>query len=101
MKKLALAALFLAALASPAGAVTTVKTAVLSTAWTDLGAGPMLLSFTGVAYFAVADTTPVATIPVGEGFQILSGSSFRIDSTSHIWVSSPGNAGVNAYSSVY
>ena len=100
MKKLALLALLLV-LPVPAGAVTTVKTPVLSTAWTDLGAGPLLLSFTGVAYFAVSDTNPAPGVPIGEGFQILSGSSFHIDSASHVWVSAPGPVGVNAYVSAY
>ena len=99
MKKLALAALLLLA-STPAWAVVTNKTALSNAGWTDLGAGPALLSFKGGAVFVVADTTP-STIPIGEGFQILSGSSFRVDSASHIWGSASGGSAASAYFSAY
>ena len=80
-------------------ATTTTRFALTNTAWTDLGAGPMLLSFKGSGVFAVADTTPA--IPLGEGFTMISGDSFYISSTSHVWGMAQGSAGVNAYVAAY
>jgi hypothetical protein len=99
MKKLFLISALLLASITPLFAVTTAKFAVTNAAWTDLGAGPMLVSFRGDGAFAVGDITP--TIPVGEGFSILSGDSFKVDSTSHVWATSKTNSGVTAYVSAY
>ena len=40
---------------SPAFAVSTAKFTLTSAAWTDLGAGPLLLSFAGSGVFAIGD----------------------------------------------
>jgi hypothetical protein len=96
LKMLALLSLFLA---SPLAAATTAKFTLTNTAWTDLGAGPLLLSFKGSGVFAVADTTP--TLSLGEGFTMISGDSFYINSTSHVWGSAKGAPGVTAYVSAY
>ena len=100
MKKLALLVLLLLA-STPAWAVTTTKATLTNAGWTDLGVGPMLISFRGAAGFAVADTTPAAAVPIGEGFQILNGSSFRVETTSHVWGSASGNSSVTVYTSQY
>ena len=84
---------------SPAFAATTGKIALTGSAWTDLGAGPMLLGVTGGAVYAIGDTTPA--IPKSEGFSIPSGESFYISSTSHVWGMSRDVFNVNAYVSAY
>jgi hypothetical protein len=87
-------------LVSPlAEAVATAKYALTNTGWQDLGVGPMLLSFRGNGVFAVGDVTPV--IPVGEGFSVLSGASYRVETASHVWGSATGSAGVTVYVSAY
>jgi hypothetical protein len=80
--------------ATPAFAVATTKYALTNSGWTDLGAGPMLLSFQGSGVFAVGDTTPTL---VNEGFGIRAGRSFPIKTTSHVWAKAPGAFSVNAY----
>jgi hypothetical protein len=91
-------ALFLS-LTAPSLAVTTAKFTLVNTAWTDLGPGPMLLSFKGSGVFAIADTAPA--IPLGEGFTMISGDSFYVSSTSHVWATTQGAAGVVAYVAAY
>ena len=98
MTRLLFAALFALSLTA-AMAVTTTKFVLNNTSWTDLGAGPMLLGFTGGAVYAIGDTTP--TIPKSEGFTIPSGESFKVDTTSHVWGMAKDVFGVNAYVSAY
>jgi hypothetical protein len=98
MKRLLFVALFILSLSS-AMAVVTTKFVLDNTTWTDLGAGPMLLGFTGGAVYAIGDTTP--TIPKSEGFTIPSGESFKVDTTSHVWGMAKDVFGVNAYVSAY
>ena len=100
MKKLLLISALLLVSIAPLEAVTTAKFSVSNAAWTDLGAGPMLLSFRGSSgVFVVADTTPA--IPIGEGFTIMAGDSMRVESTSHVWAASKDNLGVVAYVSAF
>jgi hypothetical protein len=80
--------------ATPAFAVATTKYTLTNSGWTDLGAGPMLLSFQGSGVFAVGDTTPTL---VNEGFGIRAGRSFPVKTTSHVWARATGAFGVNAY----
>ena len=92
-------ALFLL-LASPLMAATaTVKFTLSNTAWTDFGAGPLLLSFKGAGVYAVGDVAP--TIPTTEGFTMISGDSFYVSSTSHVWGMAKDNKGVTAYVAAY
>jgi hypothetical protein len=98
MKRLFLAVLFVLSLTA-AFAVVTTKFVLNNTTWTDLGAGPMLLGFTGGAVYAIGDTTP--TIPKSEGFTIPSGESFKVDTTSHVWGMARDAFSVNAYVSAY
>jgi hypothetical protein len=76
-----------------AAAVVTTKTVVTNSAWTDLGAGPMLLSFTGDGVYAIGDTTPSLT----EGFSIKKGASHALSTTSHVWVRATSSSGVSVY----
>lgn len=99
MKRLFLAALFALSLTAAAMAASTTKFVLTNSAWTDLGAGPMLLGFTGGGVYAIGDTTPA--IPKSEGFSIPSGESFYISSTSHVWGMSRDMFNVNAYVSAY
>lgn len=98
MKRLLFAAFFVLSLTS-AFAVVTTKFVLNNTSWTDLGAGPMLLGFSGGGVYAIGDTTP--TIPKSEGFTIPSGESFKVDTTSHVWGMAKDVFGVNAYVSAY
>lgn len=92
--------LILALLATPAMAVTSTVRFVLDNAhWTDLGPGPLLLGFKGAGVFAVSDTTP--TIPLTEGFTMISGDSRYITAASHVWAMSLNNQPANAYVSAY
>ena len=99
MKRLVLMLVLVTALAAPALAVATAKFTLTNTAWTDLGAGPLLLNFKGSGVFAVADTTP--SIPLSEGFTMLSGESFYVSTTSHVWGMAQGNPSVTAYVAAY
>ena len=74
---------------------TTGRIALSSSAWTDLGTGPLLLKFSGDAVYAIGDTTP--TIPLHEGFTIRAGKSARILTPSHVWAMAKGNSGAFAY----
>jgi hypothetical protein len=85
----------LASVATSAFAVATVKTTLVQSTWTDLGAGPLLLRFNGDGVYAIGDATP--TIPPGEGFAIRAGKSVKVMTTSHVWATSRGNASVSAY----
>jgi hypothetical protein len=89
-------AVFLAFLltATAAEAATTTKFTVTNAAWTDLGAGPMLLSFRGTGVYAVSDTTPSL---VQEGFGVAMGDSVAINTTSHVWAMAKDAANVDAY----
>jgi hypothetical protein len=99
MKRLLLVTFLVLSLTSAMAAVVTTKFVLNNTSWTDLGAGPMLLGFSGGGVYAVGDTTP--TIPKSEGFSIPSGESFYISSTSHVWGMSRDVFNVNAYVSAY
>jgi hypothetical protein len=99
MKRLVFALALVMALAAPALAVTTAKFTLTNAAWTDLGAGPLLLTFKGSGVFAVGDATP--SIPKSEGFTMISGDSFYINSTSHVWGMAQGAPSVTAYVSAY
>ena len=92
-------ALVLALTVAPALAVATAKFALTNTSWTDLGAGPMLLTFKGNGVYAVSDATP--TIPLTEGFTMITGESFHIATTSHVWAMATSNLGVTAYVAAY
>ena len=82
-------------LASPAFAVSTAKFTLNSASWTDLGAGPLLLSFTGSGVFAIGDAAPV--IPLSEGFTMIAGESVNVSTTSHVWAMAKGAPSANAY----
>ena len=99
MKRLLFAAFFALSLTAVLAATVTTKFVLNNTSWTDLGAGPMLLGFTGGAVYAIGDTTP--TIPKSEGFTIPSGESFKVDTTSHVWGMARDAFSVNAYVSAY
>lgn len=95
MKKLLLISAFLLASILPLGAVTTAKFALTNAAWTDLGAGPLLLSFRGSSgVYAISDATPSLT---SEGFTMIAGDSAPIKTTSHVWATSKDALGVTAY----
>ncbi len=81
--------------ASPAWAIATTKFTLTNGSWTDLGAGPLHLTFKGAGVYAVADATP--TLPAGEGFRIASGDSVNVRTSSHVWAMAQGAAGVTAY----
>jgi hypothetical protein len=93
---LALAAPLAVTQPPPARAVVaTTKFLLNPTTWTDLGAGPLLVSFTGSAVYAVSDTTPTL---VSEGLQIPSGTSLILGNTaSHVWAISIGPGAANAF----
>jgi hypothetical protein len=55
------------------------------------------LSFTGVGVYAISDTTPVSPLPLGEGFDVPSGGTATLNTTSHVWAMAAGNAGVSVY----
>jgi hypothetical protein len=76
-------------------ATTTSKYTVDNTAWTDLGSGPLLLSFKGDGVYAIGDTAP--TLPVTQGFTVPAGATSKIKSTSHVWAMARGAASVLAY----
>jgi hypothetical protein len=99
MKRLLLASLMLLSLTALVFAVSTVKFTLSNTSWTDFGAGPMLLTFRGTGVYAVSDVTPA--IPTTEGFTMISGDSFYVSSTSHVWGMAQGTAGVTAYVAAY
>jgi hypothetical protein len=81
MDRRAFLAVTAGAIISPLAAATTTKF-VVTQAWMDLGAGPMLLSFTGVGgVYAIGDTTP----GVNAGFAIRKGDSVALTTTSHVW----------------
>jgi hypothetical protein len=77
----------------PATAATTTKFALSASTWTDLGAGPMIISATGQAVFAIGDTTPA--LPANEGGLIPAGDSLSLNTASHVWAM-PKVAGVGA-----
>ncbi len=89
-------ALGLAALAAaPLDAATvTTKTPLTNAGWTDLGAGPLLLSFRGSGVYQIADATPSI---VSEGFTIPQGGSVNLNTSSHVWAMAQGASGVDAY----
>lgn len=97
MKKWLLAFICAVALLAPieGKAVTTTKYALSSTAWTDLGVGPIIMSATGSIVYAIADTTPA--IPLNEGLKILSGGSIVINTTSHVWAMNQSSSGASVY----
>jgi hypothetical protein len=80
-------------------ATTTTKFSLTNSGWTDLGAGPLLLGFTGAGVFAIGDVTPV--IPISEGFTVVRGEAFRVETSSHVWAMASGASGVTAYVSAY
>ena len=75
-------------------AVATAKFSLTNAGWTDLGAGPMLLTFRGVGVYAVGDAAPAW---LAEGFSRSRGGAIRLTTTSHVWASASGAAGVDAY----
>jgi hypothetical protein len=101
MRVVALLLLLVSPLSLPKGeaATATVKFTLDNTHWVDLGAGPMLLTFRGTGVYAVGDVTPA--IPTTEGFTMISGDSFYVSSTSHVWGMAKGSAGVTAYVAAY
>jgi hypothetical protein len=95
MRWLAMALMLVAAGASPAAADTTTKFALSNSGWTDLGPGPLLLSFTGIGgVFAISDTTPSFK---NEGFGKARGGSIKIPTPSHVWATTKDVYGVMAY----
>lgn len=81
-------------IAVPAFAATTTTKFVLApTTWTDLGVGPLTISATGSAVFAIGDTTPA--IPANEGGLIPSDDSIALNTNSHVWAM-PKNATIGA-----
>jgi hypothetical protein len=93
---LAIALMLIAAgTSSAAAATTTAKYALSNAGWTDLGPGPMLLSFNGpTGVFAISDATPTLK---AEGFGKALGGSIKIPTPSHVWGAATGNFGVTAY----
>ena len=88
-----------ATIVSPlAAAVGTTKYTLTNSAWTDLGAGPLLLSFRGRGVYAIGDTTPAL---LGEGFTRARGGTIRVSTTSHVWAMSASAANVDVYVSPY
>ena len=84
----------LSMLASPLLAATaTTKFVLTSAAWTDLGAGPLLLSFKGDGVYAVSDTVPSLT----GGFTRARGGSIPIDTASHVWAMAASANGAAVY----
>ena len=82
MKRIILALLLtLLAVSAAAAAVATVKTALSATAWTDLGAGPAIVSASGAVVYVINDVTPVT--PLAQGHNL--GASQCLNTTSHIW----------------
>jgi len=49
--------------------------------------------------FAIGDVTPV--IPISEGFTVVRGEAFRVETSSHVWAMASGASGVTAYVSAY
>ena len=83
------------ALVSPlSAAVGTTKYALTNAAWTDLGVGPMFLSFTGSGVYSIGATSPSLT---DEGFSIRRGGSIHLTTTSHVWVRATDASSVSAY----
>ena len=84
----------LSMLASPLLAATaTTKFVLTNAAWTDLGAGPLLLSFKGDGVYAVSDTVPSLT----GGFTRARGGSIPIDTASHVWAMAASANGAAVY----
>lgn len=72
-------------------AATSTTTVLLNnTTWTSLGTGPVLLSATGTAVYAVSDTTP--SLAAGVGYPIPVGQSVTVNTGSTVWAMA-----VNAY----
>jgi hypothetical protein len=85
MKRTILALLALLAAAPSLAAVATVKTALNSSTWTDLGAGPAMIGANGSVVFVIDDVTPVTTI--SQGF-VLGVAPQCVNTTSHVWAMS-------------
>jgi hypothetical protein len=84
-----------AAIVSPlSAAVVTNKFTLANTAWTDLGPGPMLLSFRGQGVYAIGDVAPAL---LGGGFTRARGGSIPVNTTSHVWAMSASAANVDVY----
>jgi hypothetical protein len=64
-------------------ATSTTAITLNNSTWTDLGAGPILLSFNGSAVFAVSDTAP--TLTGGIGFPIPPSAAVTVNTASHVW----------------
>lgn len=84
--------LSLAFFCGPAPAQTT-KTPINSTAWTDLGVGPLFLSSIGDAWYAVSAITPSL---VQEGFPIPLGG-VPVNTGEHVWARAATNFTSNTY----
>jgi hypothetical protein len=102
MKKLAFVFALLACLAclapTPAEAATTSKVTVTNTAWTSLGAGPLVLTFRGDGVYAVSDTIPVGSSPpLAEGLKVPAGTSVVVNTASNVWAMSSSPLGVDVY----
>ena len=87
MKRFIFALLALLVASSVAAAVATVKTALSATAWTDLGAGPALVTASGTVVFVIDDVTPVTPLSQGHVFAP-SGVAMCLNTTSHVWAMS-------------
>ena len=87
MRRLLFALLALLVASSVAAAVATVKTTLSATAWTDLGAGPALVTANGAVVFTINDVTPVTPLAQGHVFPA-NGTAMCLNTTSHIWAMS-------------
>ena len=90
---LALWILLFSLMASAAIAASTVAVQVTSSAWVDLGAGPLLVqSFGDPVRVAISDSSPGASAP---GFSLTVGITPQTFSTaSHVWAKSSGTSSV-------
>ena len=84
MKRLVFALLASLLAVSAAAAVATLKTTLNSSTWTDLGAGPALVTASGSVVFTINDVTPVTPISQGHIFPS-NGTAMCLNTTSHVW----------------
>jgi hypothetical protein len=83
-------------------AATTSKFALTNTAWTSLGAGPLVLTFQGEGVYAVSDTIPVGSSPpLAEGLKIPSGTTITVNTASNVWAMATTPATTNVYAAPY
>ena len=84
MKRFTFALLALLVASSVAAAIATVKTTLNASTWTDLGAGPALVTASGSVVFTINDVTPVTPISQGHVFPA-NGTAMCLNTTSHVW----------------